>query len=229
MIKKQPPARALPTTEDLNKRIDALKLPHGRIVTLSGVGTSEPNTPRHGSLWPGHEYSIPAFPPGDVLWLGFTVPTQIFTVNSPGPINNTSQSMRMDCTLEWGWELIANPFYFPAPRARFATDFGTFAFYSSVSPGSVGFSAAWIVPGQTTVLTDSKENDPSPLDQFLGTLVDGRYRLWFRHKAEQLIVNHEPSLWATSDPPPEAPHWRATIALRHSMGLEDVVEPAPPR
>jgi hypothetical protein len=226
----QPPDRRLPTSDELSARLSKLKGPRGRIVTLSGIANRH-DTMFTSATWPGHAYSIPEFP-GEVIWLAFTVPTQVFTLHSPGPTNNTSSDLRADFSVGWGWELIANPFIFPEPRARFASDFGTYDFYSSVPPGGHGFDAAWIVPAQTTIITDSKEHDPSPLEQLLATKVNGEYRLWFRHKVTELTVNNEKSIFGTITPNPEPPHWWATIALPHRVDIEitdAIVQPGAPR
>jgi hypothetical protein len=227
---QQPPDRRQPTSEELSKRLAEIKGPRGRVVSLSGIARRDVTVSPRWQGWSGEAYAIPAFPPGDIVWMAFSIGTQIFTLHSPGPINGSSGNLRVDFNLEWRWELIANPFYFPEPRARFATDFGRFGFYTSVPPGGNGFDAAWIVPGQTTVISDSKENDPSPLEQLLATKVDGFYRLWFRHQFPELIANNAEVPFFTVTPDPEPPLWSATIHLAHEIGISDaIVEPGPPR
>lgn len=211
------PERREPTNAQLAEVLAAVNAPRGRIVSLSGTAQRDPMAIPRWEGWSGVPYLIPAFPPGEVLWLSFAVGTQIFTVDSPQPANTSNSSLRVDFSVEWRWELTANPFYFPEPRARFATEFGWHDFYTSVPPGGHGFDAAWIVPGQTTVITGSKESDPSPLELLLATLVNGYYRLWFRHQFPQLIANGVEVPFFRVTPPPEPPLWSAVVLLAHDI------------
>jgi hypothetical protein len=228
MITNQQPDRREPTSEELSKLLTGIKGPRGRVVSLSGVAQRDITAIPRWTGWSGESYVIPAFPPGQVAWMAFSIGAQILTLQSPAPANGSHSNLRVDFDLEWRWELIANPFYFPEPRARFATEFGRFVFYTSIPPGGHGFDAAWIVPGQTTVITGSKESDPSPLELLLATKVDGAYRLWFRHQFPQLMANGVEVPFFTVTPPPEPPRWSAVIILAHDViDTADVAVSAP--
>jgi hypothetical protein len=207
-----------PTSAQLSEVLASVKGHRGRIVSLSGVAQLDTTVIPRWEGWSGVSYVIPAFPRGEVIWMAFSVGTQIFTLSSPAPANTSHSSLRVDFSLEWRWELIANPYYFPEPRARFATQFGRYVFYTSVPTGGHGFDAAWIVPSQTTVITGSKESDPSPLELLLATKVDGAYRLWFRHQFPELIANGTDVPFFTVTPPPQPPMWSAVIMLPHEVG-----------
>jgi hypothetical protein len=163
----------------------------GSVVVYSGVAHKQSTQVYNALLgWWGMSYTIDAPPPGQVLWYSFFIDWQMWTWNSWGPHNSSNKQMRVDFSLNWRWELIANPFFFPDPLPLFMTDFGHYAFYSSVAPGGSGFNAGWIVPAKSVVLTaDSKESDPNPLQLLLGTNVNGNLRLWWRGQLTNMLVN----------------------------------------
>jgi len=191
----------------------------GSVVVLSGLARQETQQLyRRDTGWWQRTYTINAPPPGKVLWFSFFIPWQVWNWDCWVPYNNSPTQLRADFGITWHWELIANPFYFPAPLARFMDDVGRYEFYSSVPPGREGFNASWIVPSRTVTLTpDSKESDPTPLQLLLAT--KGRWNLllgWRGSMSNAVVNGQEPSIGLIGGSPngwPSDIYWSCAVDL----------------
>jgi hypothetical protein len=183
------PAHA--TSASLTKLLTNSQPYQGSAVVLSGVARTQGQQVYNSQFhWWGQTYTIDAPPPGKVLWYSFFINWQIWSWSSSGPQNGSSSQLRVDLAATWRWELIANPYLFPEPQARFMTDFGRYESYTSVPPGGSGFNVSWVVPSKSVTLSaDSKESDPTPLEMLLATKVDGNLRLWWRGTMSDQIIN----------------------------------------
>ena len=161
------------------------------VMTQSGIVQPSSHFARPRLHWPGWAGEMPAPPPrSKVLWVMFSVDWQIYTWNSFGPTNNSNSPIRLDCGITWRWHITPNPFYFAEPLPEFILGAGRQTFYTSVSPGAVGFEAAWIAPAASKTLTpDSKESDPTPLAMLLACRTNGMIPLWFGMDFSDVTVN----------------------------------------
>ena len=207
-IAPQPTAASL--TRLLNERAG------GQVVVQSGSVQPAFQTYAAPTSWQfGDSFNFPAPPVGRVLWYQFSVDWSLWEWREFWPVNNTNKSIRIDFGVSWAWELVANPSHFPEPLPRFVQDSDRYEFYTSISPGSAGWSGGWIAPTRTITLTpDSKESDPTPLALLLGTQVDGTLRLWYRGRVWDLVVNGKsvPSGWIYGGAPYTI-HWAWAVEL----------------
>jgi hypothetical protein len=178
----------------------------------------------------GYAFDFPVPPKGRVLWFQLSVDWFLWEWREPGPANHSNKPTRIDFGVSWAWELVANPHYFADPLPRFVDDSNRYEFYTSVSPGSSGWSAGWIAPTRTVTLTpDSKESDPTPLALLLGTKVDGALRLWYRGRASEFVINGTsvPSGWIYGAAP-DTIHWSWAVELPRATDATAPVKPVGP-
>jgi hypothetical protein len=210
--------RPAPTAETLTRLLRERS--GGPIAVQSGSVQPALQTYAAPSSWSwGYSFDFPAPPPGRVLWYQFSVDWFLWEWREFWPVNKTNRAMRIDFGVSWAWELVANPFYFTEPLPRFVHDAGRYEFYTSISPGSAGWSGGWITPTMSATLTpDSKESDPTPLALLLGTRVNDALRLWYRARAFDFVVNGKSlrSGWLYGGAP-NTIHWAWAVELAHQL------------
>jgi len=193
------PDTALATSAALTKLLASAGDTGAGIITHSGL-VHRAGRLRGAPRGAGWRYDVPAPPPGKVLWMYFAFDWQIYTWNSWGPSNNSSNQLRVNFGISWSWKLKTNPYVFPQPQPVFLQDSGRYEFYSSVPPGGSGFNAAWIAPARSATLTpDSKESDPNPLTLLLQSRRNGVFPLWFALDFSNEIINGREAAGYTLD------------------------------
>lgn len=129
----------------------------------------------------GWAFDVPAPDPGSrLLWVEISTPWQFWEWSSSWG-NDSSNDVRIDGSVDWLWNLGANPNFFSGYLLSFMGGNGHFTFYTLVPPGNAGFDVGWLADPDDQTFTNYSPvpNQPTGLSDLLSTQVGDALRLWF--------------------------------------------------
>jgi hypothetical protein len=129
---------------------------------------------------PGWAFDVPGPDPGArLLWVEISTPWQFWEWSGSWS-NDSSNDVRIDGSVDWLWQLGANPNYFSGYLPSFMSGTGHFTFYTLVPPGDVGFDVGWLADPNDQTFTDYTPvpGQPTALSDLLSTKVGDALRLW---------------------------------------------------
>ena len=89
-----------------------------------------------GAVLPGWAFDVPAPDPGArLLWVEISTPWQFWEWSGSWS-NDSSNDVRIDGSVDWLWQLGANPNYFSGYLLSFMSGTGHFTFYTLVPPAA---------------------------------------------------------------------------------------------